>query len=212
MQEKQPLILTVQDLKSGKFTKLLPEFYDSKNSVENSKDMWHQQESVFDHTLSVMEALEKIFSDNKNIESLFDKKIDNYTRKELLMIASAFHDIGKKEAMVKEGEFTRCTGHEKIGVEKAGAVLNRFDLSEKETLIILDIIANHSVFHYLLNPANQNFEKELKDLREKFSGSIYAELIILSYADTVNSKLRTAGPDEFKYRIDFYKKETETLQ
>jgi UTP:GlnB (protein PII) uridylyltransferase len=205
------LNLTTQDLKSGKLAELLPEFYELKNSVENSKDGWHQQESVFNHTLSVMEAMDKIFADNKNLEVIFGEKIDNYSKKELLEIATAFHDIGKKEAMIKEGEFTKCTGHEEIGVEKTKLILARFNLSPRETQLVLNIIASHSVFHHLLNPGNPNFQKDLEELRSKFGESIYAELIVLSYADTVNSKLKIVGPDEFKHRIDFYKKETELL-
>lgn len=210
-QEKQRLILNAQDLKSGKLAEQLPEFYELKNSVENSKDGWHQQESVFDHTLSVMEAMEKILADNKNLENIFDKKIDNYSRRELLEIAAAFHDIGKKESMVKEGEFTKCAGHEKISVEKAKAILERFSLSQRESELVLEIVANHSVFHHLLNPDNPNFQKDLEELHKKFDQSIYSELIVLSYADTANSKLRTVGPDEFKHRIDFYQAETEKI-
>ena len=210
-QEKQRLTLTVQDLRSGKLAESLPEFYELENSVENSKDGWHQHESVFDHTLSVMDGLEKTFEENKNLEAVFSKKIDGYTRKELLEIATALHDVGKKEAMVKEGDFTKCAGHEKIGVEKATAILKRFNLSEKETQIILDIIANHSVFHHLLMPDNPNFSKDLQDLKIKFGESIYPELIVLSYADTRNSKLNVVGPEEFKNRIDFYQRETEKL-
>jgi UTP:GlnB (protein PII) uridylyltransferase len=210
-QEKQRIALTAQDLRSGELTKLLPEFYELKDSVENSKDGWHQQESVFDHTLSVMEAMEKIFVANRNLEDVFDKKIDNYSRKELLEVATAFHDIGKKEAMVEEGEFTKCAGHEEIGVKKTKVILERFNLSPRETELVLNIIANHSIFHHLLNPDNPNFQQDLEDLRNRFDESIYPELIVLSYADTVNSKLKSAGPDEFKHRIAFYKKEVEAL-
>ncbi|OGZ78992.1 MAG: hypothetical protein A2528_01165 [Candidatus Staskawiczbacteria bacterium RIFOXYD2_FULL_37_9] len=210
-QEKQRLNLTAQDLRSGKLVELLPEFYELKDSVENSKDGWHQQESVLDHTLSVMDGLEKTFKDNKNLEIVFSKKIDGYTRKELLEIATALHDIGKKEAMVQEGGFTKCSGHEKISVEKTKIILERFNLSAEETQLVLDIIANHSVFHYLLMPDNQNFAKDLQDLRSKFGESIYPELIVLSYADTINSKLRIACPEEFKNRIDFYQAEIRKL-
>jgi UTP:GlnB (protein PII) uridylyltransferase len=210
-QEKQRLILSAQDLRSGKLVESLPEFYELKDSVENSEDGWHQQEPVFDHTLSVMEALEKVFIDNNNLEAVFDKKIDNYSRKDLLEIAAAFHDIGKKEAMAKEGEFTKCAGHEKISVEKTKAILERFNLSHRENELVLDIIANHSVFHHLLNPDNPNFQNDLEDLHNRFGESIYPELIVLSYADTVNSKLKIVRPDEFKHRIAFYKKETEAL-
>lgn len=203
--------IDIKDLKSGKLSDLLPEFYELKNSVENSRDLWHQNESVFDHTLLVMEALEKTFAENKKLESLFNEKIESHTRKELLEIATTLHDIGKKEAMIKEGEFTKCSGHEKIGVEKAKTILKRFDLSEKESQLVLDIIANHSVFHYLLMPDNKKFSEDLESIKDKFGKSIYPELIVLSYADTINSKLKTAGPEEFKARIDFYEEEIKKL-
>ena len=203
--------INIKDLKSGKLSDLLPEFYDLKNYVENSQDRWHQNESVFDHTLLVMDALEKTLAENKNLEPIFNNKVDAHTKKELLEIATALHDIGKKEAMVKEGKFTKCPGHEEIGVKKAKIILKRFDLSEKESQLVLDIIANHSVFHYLLMPDNANFQKDLEDLRDKFIKSIYPELIVLSYADTINSKLRTVGPEEFKNRIDFYQEEIKKL-
>jgi len=204
------MIINLYDLKSGKLQDLLPEFYELKNSIENSADYWHQQESVFDHTLSVMSALEKIFLENKNLKSQFDQKIGSHTKKDLLEVAGLFHDIGKKEAMVKEGEFTRCPGHEKIGVEKAEKILSRFNLSKEESQRILDIIANHSEFHYILKPDNQNFIKNLEVLKNKVA-NIYPELIILSYADTVNSKFKSIDPKGYKYRIDFYQKETKKL-
>jgi len=204
-------LINIKNLKSGKLSDLLPEFYELKNSFENSKDGWHQQESVFDHTLNVLEALEKTFTDNNNLKNYFDKKIDNYSKKELLEIATTFHDIGKKEAMVKKDEFTKCAGHEEIGVKKAKTILERFSLSPRETQMILDIIANHSVFHHLLNPDNPNFLKDLEGLHNRFGESIYPELIILSYADTVNSKLKVVDPEEFEYRINFYKTEIEKI-
>ena len=209
---KEPVdLVTIENLASGNLAYLLPEFYELKNSIENSRDGWHQNEPVFDHTLLVLKALEKIFEENKNLELTLNKKVDSHTKKELLEIATALHDVGKKEAMVQENGFTKCPGHENIGVEKSKIILRRFNLSEKETQIILDIIANHSVFHYLLMPDNQNFSKDLQDLRDKFSKSIYPELIALSYADTINSKLKIIGPEEFKNRIDFYQEEIKKL-
>ncbi len=209
-QETQHLILSAQDLRSGKLAELLPEFYELKSSTENSKDGWHQQEPVFDHTLNVMEALEKIFTDNKNLESAFGEKIGNYTRKELLEIATAFHDIGKREAMIKEGEFTKCPGHEQISVKKTKIILKRFDLSEKETQLVLEIIANHSVFHHLSVADNKNLSADLERLKSKL-GELYPDLVVLSYADTKNSKLSLADPEKFKKYIDFYQGETEKL-
>jgi len=105
--EKINLPINIDAIKSGELADILPEFYELKNAVENSKDQWHQHETVFDHTLSVMSAMEKIFSGHEGLEKILNEKIDINNRKTLLEIASMFHDIGKKETMVLKDGFKR---------------------------------------------------------------------------------------------------------
>lgn len=203
--------LSKTNIVAGKLINLAPELYELQQAVENSADGWHDHESVFDHTLSVMSALEKILSNYRKLKRIFNKKIDKNTKKILLKVTTIFHDIGKKGTMVEQDGFTRCPGHEELGVKMTKEILKSFDISEKETQFVLDIIANHTEFHKLLSPDNPNFQKDFVNIKNKFGKYIYPELIVLSYADTVNSKLRKANPKEFRYRIDFYKREIEKL-
>jgi A/G-specific adenine glycosylase len=68
-----------------------------------------------------------------------NQKVKNYSRKELLILASVFHDIGKKEA-VKENLFS---GHEEIGAEKFKNIISRFDLAEKENEFVSILLEWH---------------------------------------------------------------------
>lgn len=183
--------------------KLIPYISELKDAVENSRDGWHQKESVFDHTLSVFSALQEIIAENKNLAFL-NEKIEKHTRKEILEVATILHDIGKKEAMIVDNGFTSCKGHEEISVRKAKIILEKFDFTEKEKEKILKIVANHTEFHILLTQ-----RVDLSKFGEiKFNlPDIWQDLLLLGYADTKNSKLKEVNLKEFEYRINFYKKE-----
>ncbi len=196
---------------AGKLKNLAPELYELQEAIEHSADGWHDHESVFDHTLSVMNAMEKILLDYRKLKKIFGKKIDKNTKKILLKVATILHDVGKKKTMVEQDGFTKCPGHEKMGVDIAEKILKNFNISEAETRYVLDIIANHTELHKLLSPDTPNFQKDFVNIKNKFGNNIYPELIVLTYADTVNSKLRKTNPKEFRYRMDFYKREMEKL-
>ncbi len=207
------LLLNKANIKSGKLLSLIPEFYELKNVVENSK--WHNKESVFDHTLSVLNDLEKILLNlNKGIKEFLNKKIDSNTstRKDLLKISVLFHDIAKTETIVNNDDgSTLCPDHEEKGSIKTKKILKRFKLSNKEIEFVSNIVKNHYLIHGILTPLNQNFQKEFVNFKERFINSMYWELILLGFADTIGSYLVETYPDEFKSRISFYKKEIKKM-
>lgn len=204
-------LLNKTNIKSGKLIDLIPEFYELKNVVENND--WHHKESVFDHTLSVLDNLEKAFRDlSKETKRFLNKKIDNNTRKNLLKIATLFHDIAKKETIISNNGSTSCLGHENKGPIKAKTILKRFKLSDKELKFILSIVKNHDSINKILPPDGQNFQKELASLKKIFFYNIYPELLLLAFSDTVESYLAETRPTEYKSRISFFKKELEELR
>lgn len=198
---------------SGKLKELIPEFYELKNVIENTNDGWHDNESTFDHTIAVMSALEKMFlKASGRLKKTLNQKIDTNTRRILLKVAVIFHDIAKKETIIKdENGFTSFPEHAELSAKKTKNILERFDLSEKEKQFILDIIAGHMYLHLLLVPDNPNFQKDFVAIKNRFLNYIYPELILLDYADTVDAGIRKTRPKEFRYRIDFYRREVEKL-
>ncbi|MBU2540235.1 HD domain-containing protein [Patescibacteria group bacterium] len=202
--------LNKANILSGKLFNLVPEFYELKNVIETND--WHPDISVFDHTLSVLKNLEKtLLVLGGNIKKTLNQKIDTNTRKILLKVATIFHDIVKKETLIDDNGITDCPGHDKMSVIKAEKILKRFNLSDKEMKFVLDILEYHHEFHKLLAPENQNFQKDFVILKNKFTNYIYPELVLLAFADTIDSNIRKTKPKEYRNRINFYKKEIEKL-
>lgn len=200
-------LLNEQDIQDGKLIALVPELYDLKDVIE--KNEWHNNENVFDHTFSVLNYLKKIILDlGKETKQYLNEEIDNNTRKSLLMVATLFHDVGKSEVITDDGKYT--PDHEEQSYKKAKKILERFDLSSKESKFILGIIKFHGLIHRMLLIDNHDLEEDVANLRKKLS-DINVELILLSYADTMSSHLKETRPVEFQFRIDFYQKELKSF-
>lgn len=197
--------LTIKNLKSGKFIKELPEFYELKNIIENNS--WHKNESTFNHTLNVLDNYLRFLNKNKNnnLRKYLGQKIDNYKRKDLLHLAIVLHDIGKVETIVKNGKKSSFPKHEIISVLKSRKILKRFNLSSNEASIILGTIKNHSKEHDIVDISNNNLKIQFNDIIKNISTYVI-ELTILVMMDTLNSYLKETAPNRYKFKINFYKK------
>ena len=153
-----------------------------------------------------MEKLKKLLkTTNNKINFYLNQKIDNYTKKDLLFLGALFHNIGKSESFVKSGNFTLCPKHKEIGSEKVKPILDRFDLSDREKSIVIKIIKYHGKLSDVARPKSDNLEKKYEKFKFEYN-NILVELILLTMADTLGSQLKDNRPEEFNFRINFYKK------
>lgn len=197
-------LISRKKIKNCELIKIVPEFYELKDIFENND--WHKNQSVFDHTLSVLEELEKLFKQvNKKVSLYLDQKVIKYRRKDLLFIAAVFHDIAKKETILKKHRLTSCPGHEKQGARKLNRILSRFIISGKEKKLIVEMVANHGLLALIVNSHNNKINKEFLNFKRKYS-AIFLELVLLVMADILGSNLGNNQPDEFHFRIDFFEK------
>jgi flagellin-specific chaperone FliS len=196
--------ITVEKLRNGQLQDLLPEFFELKNCIENNG--WHNNDSVFDHTINVLGELKKILETASNkINSYLEQKVDSYLRKDLLFLGSLFHDIAKTDTLViEENGITRCPQHEEIGSQKVKEILNRFDLSEQEKAIVVRLVKYHGEIHPILSSENSNLSKEFPKYKSKHH-DIFIELILMGMSDTYGSQLKDNDIDEFNFRINFYR-------
>ena len=112
------------------------------------------------------------------------------------------HDIGKKETMKKDGDTIKFPGHEEAGAKKLKTILSRFDLSEKEKNIVVEIIRNHGFFHDLLDQGlNLNLNQKISEFR-KMNPDIFYEVVLLTIADIQGGDLMKNNPEEFNFRVD----------
>jgi len=183
----------------------IPELADNILVYENS--IWHDNESVFDHTMNTVKALKEIIKNIKpNIKNYLSQKVNSYSRKKLLFLATLLHDIGKKDTIIQleDRNDTNCPNHEEIGSELAIKLLKRFDLGKKEKEIVKKVIKNHGEIHLVLDGTKLN-KKKLKDFKNKYS-NIYWELILLGAADVTATAhtTREEGRANLLFRIKFY--------
>ncbi|MFH1661728.1 MAG: HD domain-containing protein [Candidatus Falkowbacteria bacterium] len=196
--------ITIEKLRNNQLQNELPEFFELKKCIENNS--WHNNDSVFSHTLSVLEELKKLLRTvNNKINSYLNQQIDNYSRKDLLFLSTLFHDIAKTDTLIEENNLTSCPDHEEIGSEKVKDILERFDLSGKEKVIVIDTIKYHGKIHPILSLKNTNIEKQFADFKQRHH-DIFIELILLGMSDTFGSQLKENNIEEYNFRRDFYRR------
>tara|TARA_Y100000310_G_C20465746_1_gene707570 strand:+ start:256 stop:933 length:678 start_codon:yes stop_codon:yes gene_type:complete len=195
--------ISIRGLKNGDLKEDLPEFYELKKVVE--KSAWHQQWSVMEHTLAVMGHLEKLMDGAaENFSKYLNEMVEKHTRRELLWALALLHDIGKKETIKEVGEMITCPGHEDRGALKAQVLLPKFDLTEAEQAIVVELIKHHGDLHKIVAPENTEREAQMAELK-KAAPHLFWMLLVFCQADTEGSQLQKTKPEEYHKRIDFYK-------
>jgi len=192
--------LTIENLRDRKFIQEIPEFYQLRNVVENFPP-WHYHESVFDHTLAVLEQesliLQQIPDALRNY--LRQKPFLQYSRQDLLHLSIVFHDIGKLETFVQTGEVTSCSGHEEKGAEITTRILQReFLLNSKEIKRVAEMIQHHG--NFCAFSRRQNTFQEYEKLKKQFP-KVFSEMILLELADTQT----LPNSNEKSWMINVYK-------
>ena len=194
--------ISIQKLKDGKLKKELPEFYELKNVTENNA--WHNDDVVFTHTLNVLRKLEEILEkQNNKISSYLSQNVDQHTRRQLLFLATVFHDIAKPETFEGSNGETICFGHEEEAAKKVKPILDRFNLSKNEKEVLVKIIKNHGLLHSILFKEKDEHLILFKDFEKNFS-DIFVELILFAMADTSGAQLQENDSQDFSYRLKFY--------
>jgi putative nucleotidyltransferase with HDIG domain len=195
--------VSIGKLKANELIKELPELYELKEVVENNSS--HDHENVFDHTMDVLKNVNVIIGQLKpEIRSYMNEEVSDYKRKDMVFLATLFHDIAKKETIGYNEEKTSCVGHEEVGSQKASNILKRFDISPQEKIIVLYLIKNHGEIHSLLDD-KENLEKNFEAYKRKHK-KLFLEQMVMGFADTLGSHLKYSKPESFRFRIDFYEK------
>ena len=105
-----------------------------------------QRFDVYFHTLEVLDQLVNNVlpldfvrdAVRQRVHAMLDEEIGHVTRRDLLLLATALHDLGKSG-----GGLDETPSHAKRGIEAARHVLARFGLSDAQKELVLDVIAHH---------------------------------------------------------------------
>lgn len=192
---------TLNRIKNKEFKEIIPELYELEQIIENN--LWHINNNVFNHIIAVSTKLEDVIEKaSEDVKNYLKEKTDNCTKKEILFLGSIFHDIGKKETFIKEDDTTKCTKHEERGGERIKEIIKRFDLSDGEQNLVIQIVKNHGVIHEILNNPEEDINKQVDGFKKEHP-DIFLEVVLLAMADLLGSQLKDNSPEEFEFRKEF---------
>lgn len=210
------LKLTAEDFKKGKYKNIFPEVYKTRGLIE--KNPWHDNQDVFDHVLKVFQAL-KIFlnsppistSKSIHLQKRLNQKNDKLSRKEILILISINHDIGKYYSLIKKKDRkTEAPGHEEISAYLV-KTNNKLNLKEKDLKVVFRNIAYHGFINNIANIYEQLGDTKILKLFKKIVKDWEVELILFMLADIEGSDLRRLNREEYnKHRktlikmLEFY--------
>jgi len=204
--------LTSRHIIAGSLKTVLPEFYKLSSVVEINP--WHNKQNVFEHTMNVLSSLERIIlfdflaGDRKlKLEKELLQEINGHTRKELLIVATLLHDCGKEKTLIIDHRTrqTNCPNHELIGSELANKYCKRLYITGIANSRVRRIIILHGYPHEVVNQVlSHDVPEKYFEVFARKVKSIYLELLLLGYADTLGSNLITNNPTETAAREHIY--------
>jgi len=210
--------LNSESLSSGVLRSYLPEIYSLMKYRE--VNMWHHGETTFEHVKNVLVNIESLLSFNfiKEIElkdrilhymeSPTDEK-SLYSRKEIFLLGTILHDIGKKDTYIKKDDNTTgFPNHEKVGKKSAKEILKRLKLVQSDIKLILDLIEFHASFNYL---SSSLFKKPtdihmryIQDLISKLGENVF-EISLLCFADFLSGATKDNIPELYSFQESMLK-------
>jgi hypothetical protein len=206
-------VVTSDSLQSGGLADAVPELYEQKQTVE--VNAWHDHQSVFDHTVSVIKAVEQIYrfeflfiSSRDVLTAYLAKEQYGYSMKNLSLFTALLHDIGKAKTMitnVQTGQ-TDCPEHEKVGSKMSIAVLRRANIGVRTSDHIGKLVLLHGEIHKTVNTVlmMNEPEKEFITFKNRMKDDYILQLI-QGYADTLGSDLSRLQPNDLKKREIIYR-------
>lgn len=133
-----------------------------------------------------------------------NQKVGRYTRGILLYLSLILHDLGKKDTLTIVNGKTRTPNHEILGADRSRTILEQLGLNGEEVTYVTKLIQNHMIFFSLVNPENSQLSSQEKEIQAQHQ-DYYPELVLISMADTQGTNLNQTAPEEFIFRIDFYR-------
>lgn len=198
---QQPLSLTAfipSAISNNELADTLPEFYQLKSVIESQG--WHDNQTVFDHSIESAKALEEIIrfdylaeQDRNTLIDYLNGKLETQTRLDLLRLATLLHDIGKLISLQRNAEGnTSSPSHGIIGEWIAQPVVDKFDLSDAEKKFVLGLISDHLVPSDLIEMSTNNntAPSEILQLLHANRPESTVELLLLGYADWLGCDVR----------------------
>ena len=153
---------------SNLWMEILPELKEM-NETKHGVGYTHYGETVFEHTINVLNRLDKMNTPPE------------------VRLAGLLHDIGKPYTVKKnQNGKVSFIGHERVGAEISERVLRKWRLPRRTVSTVASLVRHHMVpvnMSHTLNPVNM-----ASRVISRYGPRIGIRLLILAYADTGDQK------------------------
>ncbi len=190
---------TIEKYKSGELFKAVPHFEMLKNVIEN--DSFHDNDSVYNHTLRVAESIRDIALGNSHYRNYFCRTVKKSVLLDLITAAALFHDTGKLQTYKKRDGVTSCEGHEMVSYSIVSEYLSSTEGDDAEKEIVREIVRQHAVFYPYLDPQNDSIENDFIRLEKELK--LYPELLLFCIADIRGSQLKDNDLELYLFKDSF---------
>jgi tRNA nucleotidyltransferase (CCA-adding enzyme) len=98
----------------------------------------------------------------------------------MLVLACAFHDIGKADAFKRDGEKVSFHGHDKAGEKVMYEIMERMKFSKADTTFVCTLVAEH-MFGYHTDASTKTLVKHFARLEK--AGVSIEDYMVMQYSD-----------------------------
>jgi hypothetical protein len=195
-----------------------PEVQALESVIESNK--YHTEKNALVHTHQVNEAMVDTLEFDgvtdqavkARLQAYVSEPVGDYTRGELLRVATVLHDVGKAMVdaedkplmLVKENGDTTSPEHAKCGAEPAYEILKYMGFSEADASYVKDVVHSHMRIFNLYDSLGQaKSPQKIMDRTVKGLDGQYLDVLLHSRADLLGCDRRSdysAKPLDFEGR------------
>lgn len=195
-------------LEKKEYIETLPEYYALAAVTENGS--WHNHQNTLHHVTSVFKNLElllrfenKTDRQKKSVKAYLSTMVGTKTRKEILIVATLLHDIGKVDTLLQRLDgSSSCPGHELVGAARVKNFTSRFGLNDRDESYVERIVRYHGFIYQTMELIDANGKKDKYfAIFTDTVGDIALELVLLMHADLLGSDLKTLNKKGFDFRV-----------
>ena len=169
-------------------------------------DKYHEFD-VLGHSVAAMDAVKSFFDGtppvpiNKQLSDYFNHEVgDGYTRKDLLVLGTLLHDVGKPltKGMNDDGRIN-FLGHEKVGADIVRGIAKRMKFSNATKSLLVRMVRYHMRPWSLIQSGKPTHRALMRFRRD--AGDADIAILFLHMADLIGARGSMLSHDElFKHR------------
>jgi UTP:GlnB (protein PII) uridylyltransferase len=195
-------------IRGGSLETIVPELYALRECIEINP--WHDHQSVFDHTTSVLAAFEEFLDELSFSSKQHDVRLMEYlsshvygiSHSDLIRLGILFHDIAKPISFETDAQngMTNCPHHEVHSALSTIEMANAFGLPKGTCRTIAQLALMHMSANTVVNTAMNGEPERVFGAFQETVADLYIPLLLLAKCDASGSDFPLLDLMQFEKR------------